>query len=1236
MAQIVRTKNPLFPTNGREVFTLEDEQAGKSISEVLKAFDINLAGALDTTAVFLNDQIVRPEDFDTTIVGRHDLIAVKALVKGGHGSNVWSILALIVVAVASYFTAGAAAAAWGAGWGAVAGAAVMIVGSLLINHFLGPSFNTNSSATGQTYSITGSSNQIRLGQPMPIVFGTYLMAPDVGANPYIVYEGNDQFLYEIFNWGYSDLEIGTLAIGGSPVSEFNNVTIQWSTNGALTLFPADVVVTAGATLTQAGGAITRTTAVNCTSVGIDIEATLFMSNSDGSLGSESVTIYPQYKLTTDTEWSDLIPKTQGEIENGTYYNYNRGNYSTYATQNVWTLTNDNSSPYYESFTAQLPAAGQYDIRLTRLTNDIDDTTHYADTTWTQLRSYQPDTTDYSGQTRLAVKIEATSQLNGTISQLQALVSAKCPVYNSTTSTWSTTTTSNPAWWYLWFARGLSDENGVRILGAGLEDSQIDIEGIIEWAGWCDANALAFNYILGDALVVTDVLRMIARVGRGTPTWSKGVLGVVYDQEGLPVSQMFGMSNIKAGSFQINYTSDQLAQQVNVQFINPDLKYAQDVVSAIVPGVTSPEFSSTIQIPGITSKTQAAQEANLQAAAQTLFRRTTQFETDIEGLVCNRGDVIQVSHDLTSWSISGRLGNGSGSASVLILDREITISEATQPYISVRHPDGTIETIEVVKAAGTTNTVQLTTPLAINPYTDTNNAVVDYIYQFDPAETPGRTLKVVAVEPQGNNDNWVKLTCRDEVAAYYDSATNPDWIYNSPSLLNQDEGSITNVKFTEHTNLQTGEITVTISWLFVGNIVAAKLQLQAGASAYVNEGNIYSQQYSQTFTTPTTINVILTPISLAEVALNYTPVTASYTMLGATTQSPDNVSALLPTVTGLQLVGTTGSQFTGQDAKFQWRITAANAPEVGSEPYGGDSGSTNPYFLDYQVQVLNTSGSVRRTDYTQNTNYTYTFEMNSEDGDGTPVRAFTLAVTARGQQNQLSPTTASLAVSNPPPAIPTGITFQGMVGTSIAVSFDAPTDTDYAGCLIYGSSNEALSAGSSPLLVDTKLNNQALITGLTAGTTYYFYLSPYDLFGKTGLNVSSQYTCATVLIATIDMGPGSVTATQLANAAVTTAAINPGAITSTLIAAGAVNNAALAAAAVATSNIQSAAVTNALIAASAVDSTKLAANAVTTSAIASGAVTTANLATAAVTAAILATGAVTAPAALVRTSPGLLV
>jgi len=1235
MTTLIHSKHPLLPaadTKHLEVVI----QEGETLAELFARSSIIQGDPNHPISVQVNGQPILNGTYDQVVLQQDDMVTVRAAVAGGGGSNPLQIILMIVIIVASIYLGpevGAAFGATGSTAAALGGAIITIAGTLILNSIFGPTIPKVSGGSGSspTYSISGTNNQARLGQPLPIAMGYNKIVPDVGASPFVEFKGSDQYLYQVFNFGLPKFDLtelkNNLKIGNTLLTNYADVEVEFSgADGKLTLFPGNVFTDSSQLeLTKIEGPVTRTTSIiGCTKIGVDIGGQLFHANDDGSIGSMSVTLVIEYRITgTSGAWTPFV-KTPTNYANRNYGGYGghvpSGEFSGYdGYSTVVQLTNDTSTPITRTYTADVPL-GQYDVRITRTSADYDpakDTHDVASISWIGLRSYQPDSSDYTGQQRMAIKVKASGQLNGAISQLSSVAHTQCPVWTGTS--WVTQSTSNPAWWFLWFARGAKYTSGQRRFGVGYDDSQIDIATIIEWGAWCDANNLKYNFVLDQQVNCVDALNMMARCGRGMVTLQKGTLGVIYDLEGQAPVQMFGMSNIKAGSFQVAYASTQLAEQIIVQFINPELDWVQDQVYVNIPGVVSPEYSNTQFIPGITSKAQAAQEANLQAAAQLYFRRRVTFETDGEGLMCSRGDVIKLTHDLTAWSDSGRLV--SGTTTQVVLDRQVTGTASTQPYFSIRYPDGSIETVEVVPFVGPSNTLALVSALTHSANADTNNLPQDYIWQFNPQATPGRLMKVTNVEHTGSNGQAVKITCREETANYY-NAINGAFNYTSPSLLNQITPTVSNIKVTESTIPGTPGTTVNITWTNT-NSAGARLRVQQGAGALVDYGRINSNVFTFAVLKPTVLIIELTPIALAQVAATtQTPVQVSYTMKGVTAL-PENVSALVPDVTGLSLFDAPNvNTFAGNDAKFTWRLSAASAPEIGSEPQGGDSGVLNPYFKDYEVQIANTDGTVRRTEYTTDTSYTYTFEKNYEDGNGTPVRSFLINVVARGQQNQLSEVTAKLAVSNPVPLVPTGIDFTGMLN-SIALSFDAPSDPDYAGCLIYGTTNATtLPGGTFPIHLDTKLNNHVLIPNLVSGSTYYFYISPYDGFGKSGSNVSSQYTCATVLIATIDIGPGSITATQLANAAVTTAKIVPGAVDSTILAAGAVNNAALAAAAVATTNIQSAAITTALIAANAVDAGKLASSAVTTAKIASGAVTTAALATAAVTTAILATGAVT--------------
>src|SRR5690606_31948725 len=179
---------------------------------------------------------------------------------------------------------------------------------------------------------------------------------------------------------------------------------------------------------------------------------------------------------------------------------------------------------------------QYEIRIRKASPDIKTSRESNEAAVRQIRCYQPDTADYTGQARLAMRIKASGQLNGAVDELSAIAHALCPTWNG--SAWETKPTRNPAWWFLWFARGKYDPiTGNRVYGAGLSDAQIDIDAIKAWAAWCDAKGLTFDYVLDRKMPSAEVLQLIARAGRASPTWQSGKLGVIWDAADLPVVAM---------------------------------------------------------------------------------------------------------------------------------------------------------------------------------------------------------------------------------------------------------------------------------------------------------------------------------------------------------------------------------------------------------------------------------------------------------------------------------------------------------------------------------------------------------------------------------------------------------------------------------------------------------------------------------------------------------------------------
>ncbi len=366
---------------------------------------------------------------------------------------------------------------------------------------------------------------------------------------------------------------------------------------------------------------------------------------------------------------------------------------------------------------------------------------------------------------------------------------------------------------------------------------------------------------------------------------------------------------------------------------------------------------------------------------------------------------------------------------------------------------------------------------------------------------------------------------------------------------------------------------------------------------------------------------------------YSPYTAE---LSVTLAAPT-----VPMVSGLELFGAgLATTFGGRDAKFVWRAASQqDSYGVGSEPFGAGSGARDPYFKDYLVRIYHPDGSVRRTEpemAVTEPRYTYTYEKNAEDGNGTPRRDFTIKVWTRGRQNQLAGYPAQRAVSNPQALAPAAIAVRAEFN-ALFVEWTPPADLDVEGIIVnVSTANGFAPAGTTPGTGNCRYKGAdrlIVIDNLLPATTYYVKAACYDAFGVDSLAYSPQLSVTTEQIQTPDLADLIVTTAKLVDQAVQEAKLAIAAVTNTRVAddaistpkiqALAITTAKLAALAVTANELAANAVTAAKIAASAVEADKLAALAVVAGKIAANAVTATEIAASAVTTAKLAASSVTA-------------
>lgn len=748
LPRLVNLPHPLTGA-GRQVAYLPF-QRNETLGGYLKRCQIEVApGPL---SVLINHRQV--SDWRKYRLRQGDYIEIRAIVRGGGGGKLLRTVAMIALVLVAPQLGTMLSTTLGIS--ATTGAALVLIGgSLLVNALLPPPMPQIGGLSGDagkispTYALSGARNQARQFAPMPLVIGRHKVVPDLAGKPFTEFVGQDQYLYQTYHFGLqNDLALEDFRIGDTPLSSYQDVQlVHADAAGKLPAIFGNVNSETGREVRAVDGWVVRSLPRDTIAIGVDLQGVAYYGNDQGGIDTRNISCEIQYRRLPDGGWQA----------------YGGDKYGQYV------LPGNGTNPVRRTLYHELPL-GQYELRIRKTSGDVNSAREKNDFAMASLRSYRNDQTDYTGQRRVALKVRASSQLNGVVDQLSAVAAAACPVW--TGSGWEVRHTTNPAWWFLWFGRGGFDAKGRRLYGAGLPDGRIELEAIKAWAAWCDAKKLSVSMVLDRECSTSDVLNQIARCGRGRYTWQTGRLGVIWDAADLPVTAVFGPSNIRAGSFRIEYANEKTADEVIVNFVNPEKGFQADQVRVAVPGVLSPTNPVSLDFVGCCNAEMAGREANLIAASQIHHRRRVSWESDIEGLVATRGDVVLLSHDLASWSYSGRLLGGSRGR--LLLDKAVPLG--SNAWVGVRFPDGRYSTYRVRGGAGESDALELRDLIPADdaggalPVPDESDAVpYDWMWFYDVGAQPGRRVKIVDVKPSGDNVRFIAI---DDVPAYY-TAENGD-------------------------------------------------------------------------------------------------------------------------------------------------------------------------------------------------------------------------------------------------------------------------------------------------------------------------------------------------------------------------------------------------------------------------------------------------------------------------------
>lgn len=1095
-----------------------------------------------------------------------DIIFRSSALGGGGGGKVLRLVAMVaLVAISAGYGAslGGALGLTGDMAAAVGGALIMTAGTLIVNAIFPPPKPQMPSLTDKeqspTYGISSGRNQANPYGPMLIVFGRHKVVPFLASKTYTTFDGDNQYLSQAFHFGLQpDLNLEKIRIGDTDITAYQDVQVEKSTdNGRLSLVSGNIDVLEGFEVYKSSGWVSRTTPNDTTHISIDIASNLFDIADNGDERTISVGLNVQYKKTGSTTW---LPLSGGSV----YLSGSNPQKPTRLTIN------------------QPVEKGQYDIRISKTSDDISTTRKSNKVTIAQIRCTQSDNADYTGQLRVAVKIKATSQLNGAIDELSAIASAKCQVWNG--GAWEVKETSNPAWWFLWWARGKRDANFKRLYGECLPDNRIDIEAIKAWAAFCDRKNLTFNWVLDRKMSIEEVYYTIARAGRASTTWQTGKRGVIWDSDELPVTTLLTPANIIAGSFSYKHINTDVADEIILNYYDANKYWEKAVVRQKVPNATQANNPITLDLEGCTNESQAGREANLLAASQQLHRKQYSFEMDIEGAVLTRGDVAQLTHDLTSFAAGGRLVAVNGN--VLTLDADV--GTATNAWLTLRSPFNKMYNVRV-NAKGN----QLT---LVNGWTfgDVGN-VEDWLWQYDPSKIAGVKLQIKSVVPQSNGN--IKFEAIEYSPDYFAAENNVYFAVPQKQARDLPAISVFDALATERVlNEQNGDTEVTISWV-MSELADASVVIRRGRDVLFND-NVHGSAVPVVAREGDTLDVEIVPFADRRTSRVFNK---SFVVIGT--------NVIVPAPTGLKIIGA----FTKSAVTIKWdRVINA---------------------VGYEVQVLSGS-TVRRTVKVGDVlTYTYAFADMSQDGGA--VRSLTFKVRALGQRSAKS-SWVSVSGKNPQVAALQGIKVESNI-KSLMFTCEKPQDEDFAGYLVWISDNKSFVPTLANVSHDGSFN-QVFFNGFNGQPLeqkdYYIWCAGYDAFGKDELNISGYFVARPVIL---KLDPQSIAAEMIQDGALTMTkfaqGIKPPRIVQKLPASGELNDLVVLER---TSTMYrwdgtrwnsqdvvppDGSITNAKLANGAVNASKIASGAVTNGAIANGAITNAKLGNGSVSSTKLSNGAV---------------
>lgn len=441
---------------------------------------------------------------------------------------------------------------------------------------------------------------------------------------------------------------------------------------------------------------------------------------------------------------------------------------------------------------------KYDIRVRRTNDDVTekeedkDNRYYSKVILYGVTGYNKTTLDSNGNlvpirvvknppncnlARTFVRLQSTNKVNGSLEGVNALLTTIAHDWDGTT--WNNLKeTNNPASLFLYVL--MHPANAYRVADNITDAANyVNLPALAEWHTFCATSTstrprLTYNAVLTNISSVMDVLKDICSAGKASPNYIDGKWTVVVDKPRSVVTQHFTPHN--SWDFESTKILPRIPDAFRITIADEEKGYQANEYRVYNSGKTeeTAELFEELSLPGVTNFAQAKHIAQWHMAQLKLRPETYSLNVDFEYLVCNRGDIVRVTHDVPLWgSGSGRIKSCQTGSAIIVLTEDIYLEAGKSYNIRVRTNTGAsvLKALAPISTSNYYSTITLSAPLAGG-----DNINSDDLFMLGETNRESQELVVLSIETSNNIS--ARLTLADYSPEIYTADLSGYLAYNS--------------------------------------------------------------------------------------------------------------------------------------------------------------------------------------------------------------------------------------------------------------------------------------------------------------------------------------------------------------------------------------------------------------------------------------------------------------------------